>query len=88
LHNDGLLILDEISQIDPAAAGDAAYLLANGQGKARAQRNGMAGTSQRWRVIYLSAGEESLSSIMSRAGKKSSAGHLQCDEHYRLSVLE
>ena len=30
LHNDGLLILDELSQIDPKEAGEAAYLLANG----------------------------------------------------------
>ena len=40
LHNDSLLILDEIGQIDPNDAGEAAYLLANGQGKARASRNG------------------------------------------------
>ncbi|CEK09175.1 DUF927 domain-containing protein [Legionella hackeliae] len=33
LHNDGLLILDELSQMDPREAGEAAYLLANGQGK-------------------------------------------------------
>jgi len=42
LHNDGLLILDELSQIDPAQAGEAAYLLANGQGKTRAGRSGAA----------------------------------------------
>ncbi len=33
LHNDGLLILDELSQMEPKEAGEAAYLLANGQGK-------------------------------------------------------
>ena len=42
LHNDSLLILDEIGQIDPNDAGEAAYLLANGQGKVRASRNGFA----------------------------------------------
>lgn len=83
LHNDGLLILDEISQIDPAAAGDAAYLLANGQGKARANRNGLARTPQRWRLLFLSAGEESLTAIMARAGKKSSAG-----QEIRLADIE
>lgn len=83
LHNDGLLILDEISQIDPAAAGDAAYLLANGQGKARANRNGLARAPQRWRLLFLSAGEESLSGIMARAGKKSSAG-----QEIRLADIE
>lgn len=74
LHNDSLLILDEIGQVDPAAAGDAAYLLANGQGKARATRNGLARAPQHWRLFFLSAGEESLSAIMEKAGKKSSAG--------------
>ena len=42
LHNDGLLILDELSQMDPKEAGEAAYLLANGQGKTRASRHGTA----------------------------------------------
>lgn len=83
MHNDGLLILDEISQIDPGAAGDAAYMLANGQGKVRAQRNGMARAPQRWRLLFLSAGEESLSGIMSRAGKRTSAG-----QEIRLADIE
>lgn len=83
LHNDGLLILDEISQVDPAAAGDAAYLLANGQGKARANRNGLARAPQQWRLLFLSAGEESLSAIMARAGKKTSAG-----QEIRLADIE
>lgn len=74
LHNDGLLILDEISQMDPAAVGEAAYMLANGQGKVRAQRNGMPRSPQRWRLLFLSAGEESLSSLMSRAGTRTNAG--------------
>lgn len=83
LHNDGVLILDEIGQIDPSAAGDAAYLLANGQGKARASRNGLAKSAARWRLLFLSAGEESLSAIMERAGKKSSAG-----QEIRLADIE
>ncbi len=32
-HNDTLLILDELAQIDPREAGQMAYMLANGQGK-------------------------------------------------------
>ncbi len=74
LHNDGLLILDELSQIDPKEAGEAAYLLANGQGKARASRTGTARQSARWRLLFLSAGEESLTALMARAGKKANAG--------------
>ncbi|HEX7422267.1 MAG TPA: DUF927 domain-containing protein [Terriglobales bacterium] len=74
LHNDGLLILDELGQVDPKEAGENAYLLANGRGKARAGRNGTARQSAAWRLLFLSAGEESLSALMARAGKRPSAG--------------
>jgi uncharacterized protein (DUF927 family) len=74
LHNDGLLILDELSQLDPKEAGEAAYLLANGQGKARASRTGTVRQSARWQLLFLSAGEESLSALMARAGRKVNAG--------------
>lgn len=36
VHNDGLLILDELHQCDPKEAGEVCYMLGNGQGKARA----------------------------------------------------
>ncbi len=74
VHNDGVLILDELSQCDPKEAGEAAYLLANGQGKTRASRNGSARAAHRWRILFLSAGEESLSALMARAGHKAKAG--------------
>jgi uncharacterized protein (DUF927 family) len=83
LHNDGLLILDEISQIDAASAGEAAYMLANGQGKARANRNGHAKAPQRWRLLFLSAGEVSLAAVMASDGKKASAG-----QEIRLADIE
>lgn len=83
LHNDNVLILDEIGQVDPSTAGDAAYLLANGKGKARASRNGQAKAAAQWRVLFLSAGEESLSGIAERAGKKTSAG-----QEIRLADIE
>jgi uncharacterized protein (DUF927 family) len=74
LHNDGLLILDELGQCEPKEVGEAAYLLANGQGKSRAQRNGTARASLRWRLLFLSAGEESLAALMARAGRKPNVG--------------
>ena len=63
LHNDGVLILDELGQVDPRDAGEAAYMLANGRGKARAARDGTARQSATWRLFFLSAGEESLSDV-------------------------
>lgn len=83
VHSDCLLILDELSQMDPKDAGDAAYLLANGQGKTRASRAGMARQPARWRLLFLSAGEESLSAMMARAGKRSNAG-----QEVRLADIE
>ncbi|MEF9385060.1 DUF927 domain-containing protein [Ralstonia solanacearum species complex bacterium KE056] len=83
LHNDGLLILDELSQIDSREAGDAAYLLANGQGKVRASRTGSARQAARWRLLFLSAGEESLSALMAKGGKRANAG-----QEIRLADIE
>ena len=83
LHNDGLLILDELSQMDPKDAGEAAYMLANGQGKNRASRHGTVKPSFRWSLFFLSAGEESLSSLMARAGQRTNAG-----QEIRLADIE
>ena len=74
LHNDATLILDELAQIDPKQAGDAAYLLANGNGKSRANRAGDARAAARWRVMILSAGEVGLAQHMAEAGKQTRAG--------------
>lgn len=74
LHNDNVLVLDELSQIDPREAGEAAYMLANGQGKARASRSGAARQAARWRVLFLSAGEVSLSTLIASTGKRTNAG--------------
>ncbi len=83
LHNDGLLHLDELSQVDPKEAGESAYLLANGQGKTRATRTGGARQSARWRLLFLSAGEESLTAMMNKAGKRANAG-----QEIRLADIE
>lgn len=74
LHNDGTLILDELSQMDPKEAGQASYLLSNGLGKTRATRTGVARQAAKWRLIFLSAGEESIASLMGRVGMKANAG--------------
>ena len=83
LHNDGLLILDELSQMNPQDAGECAYLLANGQGKTRASRCGTARQSMRWSLLFLSAGEETLSSVMAKSGQRSNAG-----QEIRLADIE
>lgn len=74
LHNDGLLVLDELNQCDPRVIGTAVYMLANGQGKARMHKTGTTKDAIKWRVLFLSAGEESLSALMQQAGKRTNAG--------------
>ncbi|MFM0136837.1 DUF927 domain-containing protein [Caballeronia grimmiae] len=74
LHNDTLLVLDELAQVDPREAGEIAYMLANGSGKARAGRTGAARARQTWRLLFLSAGEIGLAQHMQAGGKKAKAG--------------
>jgi len=71
---DGLLILDEIGQVDPKEAGEIAYMIANGKGKKRAGRDAEGRESKEWRLLFLSTGELSLADKMAEAGKKTRAG--------------
>ena len=73
-HNDALLILDEIGQVDAKEAGDVAYMLANGKGKHRANRHGGARPAATWRLLFFSSGEISLADHMQAVGKKAHAG--------------
>ena len=73
-HSDCLLILDELSQVDPKTAGECAYMLANEQGKARATRTGTPRARQTWRVLFLSAGELGLSDHMAEGMKRIKVG--------------
>lgn len=73
-HSDCLLVLDELSQVDPKEAGEAAYMLANGSGKVRASRNGGLREAASWRILFLSSGEAGLAEHMAEAKKKPKAG--------------
>lgn len=73
-HCDTLLVLDELAQVERTEAGGIAYSLANGQGKARANRTGTAKPVINWRILFLSAGEIGLSQHMAEGGKRTRAG--------------
>ena len=73
-HNNALLILDELAQVSPLEAGEIAYMLANGSGKARASVSGGSRPIARWSLLFLSAGEISLVQHMQEGGKKTRAG--------------
>lgn len=73
-HNDCLLCLDELSQIHAGAAGSAAYMLANGAGKARQAAGGGAREVASWRVLFLSNGEIGLADKIAEGGGRAAAG--------------
>lgn len=73
-HCDGLLILDEIGQVDGKVVGDCAYLLANEQEKGRNTRGGLNRKRRTWRLLFLSSGEMSMAQHMAEAGKRVMAG--------------
>lgn len=58
-------------------------MLANGQGKNRASKQGTIKPSSRWSLIFLSSGEESLTTLMARAGQRTNAG-----QEIRLADIE
>jgi putative DNA primase/helicase len=71
-HCDALLCLDELSQVPAHEAGEVAYMLGNGSGKARSTRDGLAKPAANWRSLFLSSGELSLADKISedRRGKR------------------
>ena len=73
-RNDSLLILDELSEIAPSKAGEVAYMLANGQGKKRLDKDCNVRETLSWRLIFLSSGEVDLNSHMAEDNKTSKAG--------------
>ena len=73
-HNDVLLALDELSQVDPRKAGEVAYMLGNGEGKQRLTQSIVAQRKKLWRLMFLSTGEITLADHAQEGGKKTKAG--------------
>ncbi len=75
MHCDGLLCLDEMGQVSAREAGEVGYLLANGQGKNRARRDGSSRSPFAWRLLFLSSGEITLADKIKEDGRqRSTAG--------------
>ncbi|MBS0236210.1 MAG: DUF927 domain-containing protein [Proteobacteria bacterium] len=75
-HNNALLCLDELGQIDGKDAAEIAYMLANGSGKNRLRARGGLQKRFEWQLMFLSTGEISISDKVYDAGKKAPAGIL------------
>ena len=74
LHNDSLLVLDEVGQTSGKDLSEVAYMLANGAGKTRAGRSGGARTNITWRLLFLSSGELGLADKLKEDGIQARAG--------------
>ena len=72
--NSTLLCLDEMGQVNPKVAGAAAYMMANGKGKSRADRGGRARPAAEWSLLFLSSGEISLADKMTETKERPAAG--------------
>lgn len=92
--NDGFLAIDELSQVDGRAADAMAYMLGNGQGKGRANRDGIARDVASFRLIFLSTGEIGLAEKIGEGQRKARAGQavrmieIPCDAGQRMGVFE
>jgi uncharacterized protein (DUF927 family) len=75
-HNDSLLCLDELSQLNGREAGEVAYMLANGSGKSRAMRDASLRKPAKWRLLFLSSGEIGLADKVAEdvRGRRLTAG--------------
>jgi len=75
LHNDNLLCLDEIGQAQSRVVSETSYMLPNGQGKGRANKEGNVRERYEWRLAFLSTGELTLSDKIALDGRdKAMAG--------------
>lgn len=72
--NDGVLLIDEMNQATPQEAGEAVYMLGNGQGKTRMTRHGVGARLLQWRLVFISTGEIPLQHHLESAGKSVRAG--------------
>jgi uncharacterized protein (DUF927 family) len=76
IHNDGILLLDELNQCNPETLKAALYMLGNGRGKGRATVLGGMLSPATWNLIFISTGEQSFSTILRNNGIQSNAGEL------------
>ena len=73
-HNDAVLCLDEINQVSAKVASEVSYMLANGQGKSRANKDGIILPTHKWQLIFLSNGELSLEQKLLEDNRRHMAG--------------
>jgi uncharacterized protein (DUF927 family) len=71
---DGLLTLDELHQANPAEVATACYMLSDGAGKGRLNRDASARRRRTWRAFILSTGESDVAAHVALARQRLPAG--------------
>lgn len=75
-RNHSTLILDDLGQSNAKECGPIAYLIANGQGKVRMQKDGGNRPISTWKTLILSSGEVDITQHMADAGKIAKGGQV------------
>jgi putative DNA primase/helicase len=75
-HNNTLLCLDELGQVNGLEVGEIVYMLANGSGKNRLKAKGGLRRKYEWNLLFLSTGEVSIADKLNEVGKTVQAGML------------
>lgn len=75
-RNHNITILDDLGEINPAEAGQAAYMIANGQARLRMNKDTSARRVATWKTMLLSSGEIDLSRHIESAGKQAKGGQV------------
>lgn len=94
LHNHSLLLLDEISQVNPYDVGEVIYALSNGFGKARMSKTIAARAKAEWNLTFLSSGEKTLEQVMQGVNQRLFGGqearfvNIQADVGSGLGIFE
>lgn len=69
MHNDGLLILDEIGQAMGDTVGRIVYMVANGEGKSRMSSEAILRKTSQWTINLLSTGELTIADKILESGR-------------------
>lgn len=72
--NDLTLCMDELGQAPSKDVGEITYMISNGRGKSRANKDGSARAVKEWRCVVLSSGEITLPDKIQEGGQKYKAG--------------
>jgi uncharacterized protein (DUF927 family) len=88
LHNDIVLCLDEIDELEPNDLSGLIYKLTGGTPKGRSQETGGLRNQAYWHIMLLSSGESSSEQILKTLGKTKKGGQTHRLPDIRVDALE